>query len=184
MAIFIAILLSTIIYIYCSHNIAKQRKEFEVKERQSETISTTFLLHLNGHPYLQPNDVITLQLRENKTIYIENKDINTKTHKKSNFIGNEILISQLIKYESKTETEIRRDVTLTRLIALGIFAFGIKKKTETNTQYLILTYIDNGVEVTCVFKQMQDKQELGSIVSNINRMRIESNNIKSVLTNN
>ena len=106
MAIFIAILLSTIIYIYCSHNIAKQRKEFEVKETQSGIILTTFLLHLNGHPYLQPNDVVTIQLRKNKTIYIENKNINTKTHKKSNFIGSEILISQLTKYNLKLKRKL------------------------------------------------------------------------------
>jgi len=55
MAIFIAILLSTIIYIYCSHNIAKQRKEFEVKETQSGIILTTFLLHLNSITRKQNN---------------------------------------------------------------------------------------------------------------------------------
>jgi len=153
----------------------KRVKYYEDLEKNNGNIYSTFLIHLNGHPYLQPNDVITLQIRINNSIYIENKNLNTKTHKKTDFTGNEIPISQLTRYEVKTETEIRRDVTLTRLVVLGIFAFGVKKKTETNTQYLILTYIDNGVDVTCVFKQVNASQELGEIISNINRLKIESN---------
>jgi hypothetical protein len=132
---------------------------------------------------LQPNDLITLHIRGNNTIYFENNNLNTKTHVKTNFTGNEIPISNLTKYEVKNETEIRRDVTLTRLVTLGIFAFGVKKKTETNTQYLILSYIDSNVEVTCVFKQIRDGQELGEIISDINRLKIESNSVKECVNN-
>lgn len=157
--------------------VAKKRLQtIEDEYKKNGVISTNFLIHLNGHPYLQPNDVVTVQIRsKNNTIYFENQNINTKTHKKTDFTGNEVPISQLTKYEVKTETEIRRDVTLTRLVALGIFAFGVKKKTETNTQYLILSYMDSGVEVTCVFKQMQIGVDLGSIISNLNRLKIELN---------
>jgi len=155
----------------------KRVRYYEELEKNKGTISSTFLIHLSGHPYLQSNDVITLHVRNN-SIYIENKNLNSNSLKSpTNFYGNEILISQLIKYEVKTETEIRRDVTLTRLVALGIFAFGVKKKTEEITQYLILTYLDNGVEVTCVFKQIQKDQEFGNIVSNITREKLKTNAI-------
>jgi len=156
----------------------KRVKYYEDLEKNDGTISSIFLIHLSGHPYLQTNDVITLQIRsKDNTIYFENKNINQKTHIKTNFTGNEVLISQLTRYEVKTETEISKDVTLTRLVALGIFAFAVKKKTETNTQYLIIAYIDNDVEVTCVFKQAQIGKELGNIVGDINRIKIESNAI-------
>lgn len=162
-------------------DVKKRENETEEKLKQNNTLSTTILIHLNGHPYLQPNDIVSVHIRgKNNTIYFENQNINTKTYKNNDFVGNEIPISQLTKYEVKTETEIRRDVTLTRLVTLGIFAFGVKKKTETNTQYLILTYIDSGVEITCIFKQVRDGQELGEIISNINRLKIESNNKKCV----
>lgn len=183
MIIFIVVLLFIIIYIYCRQSVVEQGEEFEVKERQLGIISTTFLIHLNGHPYLQANDIITFQIRQNKTIYFENKNLNTKKQSQTKgFIGNEIPISQLTRHEVKTETEIRRDVTLTRLITLGIFAFGVKKKTEESTQYLILTYLDNGVEVTCLFKQVRDGQELGEIISTLNRMKVESTDINTQQT--
>ena len=163
--------------------VVKERvQKIEENIIKNKTISTTHLIHLNGHPHLQPNDLITLHIRGNNTIYFENNNLNTKTHVKTNFTGNEILISQLVKYNVKTETEIRRDVTLTRLVALGIFAFGVKKKTETNTQYLILKYINNGIELTTVFKQMKDGQELGKIISDINRLKIEANNVEECVS--
>ena len=162
-------------------NIVQKRiQESEDNLKKYDTISTSFLIHLNGHPYLQPNDMVNIHIRnKNKTIFFENCMINkNKQSQTTGFTGNEVPIPQLTKYEVKTETEIRRDVTLTRLVTLGIFAFGVKKKTETNTQYLILTYNDNGVEITCIFKQVRDGQELGGIVSILNRMKIESNNLK------
>jgi len=171
--IFIIILLGILFYIYSANSIKKQGEEFELKHKQQEAIHSTFLVHLNGHPYLQPNDVIILHIRKD-TIYFENKKLNASNKPATtSFTGNEVPLSQLTRYEVKTETEISRDVTLTRLVALGIFAFGVKKKTETNTQYLILTYVDNGVEITCIFKQVQIGQELGSIISNLNRIKIE-----------
>ena len=56
--------------------------------------------------------------------------------KSSNKIS-KIPINNLIRYELKTESEIQKDVTLTRLLALGIFAFGAKKKLTI----LILYYL-------------------------------------------
>jgi len=155
----------------------KRVKYYEDLEKNKGTISSIFLIHLSGHPYLQKNDVVTVYVRYD-SIYIENKNLNSNSKRyPNNFEGNEILLSQLIKYEVKTEKEIRRDVTLTRLVALGIFAFGVKKKTEGITQYLILTYLDNDVEVTCVLKQMQKDQELGNIISNISREKLKTNTI-------
>jgi len=163
--------------------VQKRVKYFEEQERKQGIISKTSLIHLNGHPYLQPNDLLTFHIRKNNTIYFENNNLNSKTHIKSDFIGNEVRLSQLIRYEVKTEKEIRRDVTLTRLVTLGIFAFGAKKKTEENTHYLILTYLDNGIEITCALRQMRMGQELGGIVSTLNRMKIESNNVKKCANN-
>lgn len=59
-----------------------------------------------------------------------------------------IPISQIMKSELKTEEQISKDVTLTRLVALGIFAFGLKKKRIEKQFYLIITYIDAGIENT------------------------------------
>ncbi|ENK1244723.1 hypothetical protein AB2063_002936 [Clostridium botulinum] len=39
----------------------------------------------------------------------------------------------------KTEEEISKDVTLTRLLAFGIFAFGLKKKRTNQRHFIIIS---------------------------------------------
>jgi hypothetical protein len=142
----------------------KQKTEQRLKEQN--VLMEYDLIHLNGHPYLKTNDEILFQIRNNNTIYFYKENINT---------GNEIPISQLIRYEVKTETEISKDVTLTRLLTLGIFAFGVKKQTKTEEQYLILSYTQKGVEVNCLFKRWYQGTQLGEIISTITRLKIENN---------
>lgn len=54
----------------------------------------------------------------------------------------DINLSDVISIDAKSETEISKDVTIMRLITLGIFAFGAKKTTETIRKYFIITYND------------------------------------------
>lgn len=51
----------------------------------------------------------------------------------------------------KTEEQISKDVTLTRLLTLGIFAFGAKKKRKSTSNYLLIEYISSGIECTAIF---------------------------------
>lgn len=47
------------------------------------------------------------------------------------------------KAEFKTREQISRDVTLTRLLLVGVFAFGLKKKRKNQLDYLVFNYEDN-----------------------------------------
>lgn len=51
----------------------------------------------------------------------------------------------------KSEEQISKDVTLTRLFLLGIFAFGAKKKTKQVTNYLVIEYESGGVSCSGIF---------------------------------
>ena len=44
----------------------------------------------------------------------------------------------------KSEQEISKDVTLTRILAFGIFAFGLKKKKTNNSYYIIISTLEDG----------------------------------------
>jgi len=170
--IFIAsglILLFIITFLKYEYDKEKQHKE---KLKQQNISIEIPLIHLGGHPYLQSGDRVFLQLQNNKTIYF---------HKENTDTGNKILITQLTRYEIKTESEIHKDVTLTRLLALGIFAFGIKKKTEINNQYLILSYNQNNVEINCLFQYYGDSRELGNLISILNKIKIESIQNNSII---
>lgn len=51
----------------------------------------------------------------------------------------------------KSEEQISKDVTLTRLLTIGIFAFGAKKKRKSTSNYLLIDYISGGIECTAIF---------------------------------
>ena len=67
----------------------------------------------------------------------------------------------------KTDEQISKDVTLTRVLALGIFALGAKKTTKTVTNYLLIDYNSSGVECTAVFTG----DKLPKVVSQIAKAR-------------
>jgi hypothetical protein len=73
-------------------------------------------------------------------------------------------IQDIIKVESKTNEQISKDVTLTRLIALGIFAFGLKKKRIDKHTYLVITYSDCGIENTILFETDHAQTISGAII--------------------
>lgn len=51
----------------------------------------------------------------------------------------------------KTDEQISKDVTIGRLLLLGVFAFGAKKKTKNTTNYLVIDYSENGVSTSAIF---------------------------------
>ena len=171
------ILLIPVYFLIFMYIIVKKEKEEKIiKEEQSMLRKQQYgllleesLIHLGGHPYLSANEEVYFQIRKNNTIFFYKENSNT---------GKEIPINQITRYELKTESEIQKDVTLTRLLALGVLAFGLKKKTEINNAYLILSYVQNNVPIDCIFKNTVNNQQLGNIISTLNRLKIEQNNIE------
>ena len=158
-----------IMFIFTSLLQAEKIKEKKERMETENIIYETELKHITGHPYLSQGDIILLQICNNNIV---------RFYKKNTNAGGEIPINQITRYELKTESEIQKDVTLTRLLALGIFAFGAKKKTEINNTYFILSYVQNNVPIDCIFKNTVNNQQLGNIISTLNRLKIEQNNIE------
>lgn len=147
-------------------NINKKNKQ---RIKEEGILCESHLIHIGGHPYIQSNENIILQIRNDNNVCIRKSNLD---------IINFINIKDIIRSELKTESEIQKDITLTRLLALGIFAFGLKKKTEINNTYLILSYVQNNVPIDCIFKNTVNNQQLGNIISTLNRLKIEQNNIE------
>jgi len=158
-----------LMFVLMSLRLIELDKEKAKRIKEEGIIHESYLIHLGGHPYLSQGDHVILQIRANNTVRFYKENTNT---------GEEIPINQITRYELKTESEIQKDVTLTRLLALGIFAFGLKKKTEINNTYLILSYMQNNVPIDCIFKNTVNNQQLGNIISTLNRLKIEQNNIE------
>lgn len=68
----------------------------------------------------------------------------------------------------KSEEQISKDVTLTRLFLLGIFAFGAKKKTKQVTNYLVIEYESGGVSCSGIFTG----DKAAKVYSQIAKMRL------------
>lgn len=59
--------------------------------------------------------------------------------------------SEIKDVQFKTDAEVQSDVTLTRMIAFGVYALAMKKKKKVVTNYLILTLEQNGMKYSMAF---------------------------------
>lgn len=121
--------------------------------------------YLGGHPSIQGKSVGSLSIN-NKGVFF------SKSLPFSSFV---IPVENIIKVESKTDTQISKDVTLTRLVLLGIFAFGVKKKSKEEHNYLVLTYKEDGIENTIIFEATSGilGSSVGTLTSAIMKARQE-----------
>lgn len=83
-----------------------------------------------------------------------------------------IPISKVLYYDLKTETEIREQVTLGRLIAFGIFALGMKKQKKDVVKYVVLEYLDENDDKQNMILQSKDAS---LILNTINQYKNEYN---------
>ena len=79
----------------------------------------------------------------------------------------EIPIQEVTNNNLQTQEQISHNVTLTRLLAFGVFAFGMKKKKVDTTQYLVISYKENGIENSVVFQS----NYVGGLASSIMKAR-------------
>lgn len=154
----------------------EKRKNFEEENTQyGKQIRTEKAQYFGGHP----DAAVGMPMFGHISIYekcITFLDIKTPITYK--MIGFRIPLENIINVEYKNETDIEKDVTLTRLLVLGIFAFGAKKKKVEKHDYLIVTYNENGIENKIIFEPSHCSPS--ALVSEILKLRsnIEIVNIR------
>ncbi|ORX22475.1 hypothetical protein BVF91_11585 [Thermoanaerobacterium sp. PSU-2] len=106
----------------------------KMSEKYGKRIMAAMSKYVGGNLSLSPNEDIEIICYE-KGIAL---------HPAKYFLNYEndefITYDRLQPTSFKTEEQISKDVTLTRLLLVGIFAFGLKKKRVTHEQYLIINY--------------------------------------------
>jgi hypothetical protein len=84
-------------------------------------------------------------------------EVSVKVSSDSVYVSANLLKNATIRFDvmsnvsMKTDEQISKDITLTRLLTLGVFAFGAKKKTKTVTNHLVIEYDCGGVQTAAIF---------------------------------
>lgn len=73
-------------------------------------------------------------------------------------------IESIVRAEHVDDTQISKDVTLTRLLLVGIFAFGLKKTKKDEHHFAVITYIENGIENKIIFEHKKAPEVVGAIM--------------------
>lgn len=63
----------------------------------------------------------------------------------------EIPFSNIGKISLQTQEQISKDVTLGRLLLVGVFAFGMKKKSRDVSNCLVIEYTDGAISTSAIF---------------------------------
>lgn len=86
-----------------------------------------------------------------------------------------ITTDKIISTELKTGEDVSQNPTFSRLLAIGGFAFAFKKKTRSKYMFLVIGYVENGIENAALF----ETENPSEFVSAIARMRQELNDQKA-----
>ena len=116
-------------------------------------------INVTSSGYLRPNeDVLSFA-------YTNGKPINTKWE-------------NIKSVEVKTHEQLTKDVTLGRVLALGVFALAAKKQTVHTKQYLVVHCEEEGINYDMVFTG----EGMGTLASRINRALIDYRKTNTRLT--
>lgn len=114
--------------------------------------------YMGGHPDWNSSDKGILTVDNDKITY------RSGLLSTSRF---EIPIQEVTNANLQTQEQISRNVTLARVLMFGVFALGMKKKKVDTTQYLVISYKENGIENSVVFQSSY----IGGLSSSIMKAR-------------
>lgn len=101
------------------------------------------LNYIGGIPQLKKSGEID--------VYAYNKEL--QIYSKAGLFGTTVKIpyENIIDVQLQTEEQVSKDVTLTRLLLIGVFAFGAKKTTKTTQYCLVVEYSKDGIQTKGIF---------------------------------
>lgn len=112
--------------------------------------------YLGGHPSHPATGSLVLSLRERGFVMAAGGKAS------ANYYSNVSDVSVM------SQDQIQKDVTLTRLLTLGVFAFAAKKTTVTHQQFVRITLNTQGISSNVLIQSSQ----AGRIASLMNQGRI------------
>lgn len=129
-------------------------------EKNYEKLGVYFLdyyKYCGGHPNVVQDCKVRLDWYKNGHLNICFKGIG--------FEINDYVPYDDVKIYSKTEQQIKEDVTLTRLALFGVFAFGMKKEKVNNKYYMVVEYKNSNGEIINLILDNLDQYKFNKSLS-------------------
>jgi hypothetical protein len=80
-------------------------------------------------------------------------------------------ISKIVNYSERDLAQIKRDVTLPRVLVLGVLSLAVQKKTETGTSYLLINYRDSNEVKQSLFSNDVNSDAFSHIERDIDKAK-------------
>ena len=149
--------------------IAEDKKEQEQKIlKDTKVVDNVYAIHIGGHPHIKQNFNMHIQITNKDFLYLDTFIPGTVKKIK-------IPYSDIVECRCQNQENITKDVTVARLLTLGVFAFVFKKEKNKPIGYLILSYMLEGVKIDCVFKA-NNIQQLNQFSFNLNKTLLRYKN--------
>ncbi len=115
------------------------------------------LNYLGGIPQLKKTGEVD--------IFAYNKEL--QVYSKAGLLGTTVKIpyENIINVQIQTEEQVSKDVTLTRLLLIGVLAFGAKKTTKTTNYCLVIEYAKDGIQTKGIFSGEKCNKMYSEIVT-------------------
>lgn len=134
---------------------AKREKD---EARRGPELDSLSVEYVGGHPDLAHQESMSVHVHEN--VLLLRRPLSPDV---------EIPIAGISSAELKTEEQISKDVTLTRMLLVGVWAFALKKKRVEHNEYIVIRFTDDvGLEHTLVLRA---RREGGRIYAAITKAR-------------
>lgn len=115
-------------------------------------IGNAIVDYMGGHPEIPKNGSCII------TVFSDYIELSVGRLKK------QIKISQIENVNFETQDQIERRYTVTRMLAIGVFALAFKKKKKTNEKYLTIEFSDDIGIQNVVLLQGKNAQKAHSLI--------------------
>lgn len=136
--------------------IAQLSKKLNLGNEIKNISSFEGVTYLGGHPFLPNSGAAIISVRENGIVIVAGRKAAGNT------------FSGIKAVDFLSQDQVSRDITLTRLLTLGVFAFGLKKKRVDHKEFIRISFEVKGIENTILLQA----KSAAPIVSAINSARI------------
>lgn len=122
---------------------------------------------LMGIPDSLKNNLVCADAFESGILFDVTPDFDSEYRYYYQFIP----MSDIINYQIKNEVEIQKDVTLPRVLLLGILSLAAQKATKTGTRFLLINYQNAGITKQALFSASITDANLTSFESGIRKAK-------------